>query len=59
MLSSERKESAKRCFICFRFLKYSEKCSGIDGEGLEAFRNQAASRSQINIPFELKEHNCT
>ena len=42
--------------MCFRFLKNSEKYSGIGWEGLEAFRNQAASWSQINIPFELKEH---
>ena len=56
-LSPERKKSAKRCFMCFRFLKNSEKCSGINGGGLEAFRNQAASWSQINIPFELKEYN--
>ena len=55
LLSSGRKESVKRCFACFRFLKNSEKCSGIDGEGLEAFQNQAASWSQINIPYELKE----
>ena len=58
-LSPERKENAKRSFICFRFLKNSEKCSEIGGEGLEAFRNQAASWSQINIQFELKEHNFT
>ena len=31
----------------------------IGGEDLETFRNQAASWSQINIPFELKEHNFT
>ena len=59
LLSPERKENAKRCFICFRFLKNSKKCSGIGGEGLDAFRNQAASWSQINIPFELKEHSFT
>ena len=58
-LSPERKENAKRCFMYFRFLKNSEKCSGIGGEGLEAFRNQAASWFKINIPFELKEHNFT
>ena len=58
-LSPERKENAKRCFICFRFLKNSKKCAGIGGEGLEAFRNQAASWSQINISSELKEHNFT
>ena len=58
-LSPERKENAKRCFICFRFLKNSKKCSGIGRKGLEAFRNQAASWSQINIPFELKEQNFT
>ena len=56
--SPERKESAKTCFIRFRFLKNSEKCSGIGGEGLEAIRNQAP-KSQVNIPFELKEHNFT
>ena len=55
----EPKESAKRCFICFRFLKNSVKCSGIYGEGLEAFQNQTASWCQIDIPFELKEHNFT
>ena len=38
LLSPERKESVKRCFICFRFLKNSEKCSEIGGEGLEAFQ---------------------
>ena len=47
----------KRRFLCFCHLKNSEKCSGIGGEGLEAFHNQAASWAQINIPFELKEHN--
>ena len=31
----------------------------IGGECLEAFRNQAASWFQMNIPFELKEHNFT
>ena len=50
-LSSERKESTKRFFICLRFLKNSEKCSGIGGEGLEAFLNQVASWFQENIPF--------
>ena len=58
-LSPERKENAKRCFICFCFLKNSKKCSGICGEGLEAFQNQGTSWSQINTPFELKEHNFT
>ena len=28
-------------------------------EGLEVFRNQVTSWFQINIPFELKEHNFT
>ena len=58
-LSPERKENAKRCFVCFRFSMNSKKCSGIGREGLEAFRNQATSWSQINIPPELKEHNST
>lgn len=40
-------------------LKNSENCSGIDGEGLETFPNQAALCSQINITFELKEENFT
>ena len=44
LLSPQRKES-------------NEKCCGISGKGLEAFRNQAVSQFQINIPFELKEEN--
>ena len=43
----------------FHFLKNSEKCCGIGGEGLQAFQNQAASWSQIIIPFELKERSFT
>ena len=46
-------------FYIFHFLKNSEKCSGIGGEGLEAFQNQTASWSQKIIPFELKERNFT
>ena len=42
-LSPERKENAKRCFVCFSFSMNSKKCSGIGREGLEAFRNQATS----------------
>ena len=49
----QRKESDSRYFICFRFLKNTEKCYGIGGEGLEAFQNQGALWSQINIPFAL------
>ena len=41
------------------FSIFKEKRSGIGGKGLQAFRNQASSWSQINIPFELKEHNFT
>ena len=46
-------------FYIFHFLKNSEKCCGIGGEGLETFQNQAASWSQKIIPFELKERNFT
>ena len=38
-LSPERKKSVKRYFLCFCFLKKTEKCSGIGGEDLEALQN--------------------
>ena len=39
--------------LIFHFLKNSKKCLR------KVFRNQVTSWFQINIPFELKEHNFT
>ena len=40
----------------FSLFKEQQK---MPAEGLEVFRNQVTSWFQINIPFELKEHNFT
>ena len=55
----KKKRKCQEMFYIFHFLKNSEKCCGIGGEGLETFQNQAASWSQKIIPFELKERNFT